>query len=229
MSLARIILGSLLLATCVIPAAHPAVSAEGSPVELKASAANYFGAKIFDRLAGGAASQNVVFSPFSLDAALDMLTLAADGETAKRLNASLPTGRAVKTMAELQKSLASAQSEGVTFRSANALWLKDKAAARSSYVAAMQGVFHATVENANFSDPETVTKVNGWVKQNTQNLIPQIVDRLDPRPRAARRKAATCAARSAPPTCSRPLRTRPGRNARSISHCRGFAPSSAPT
>ena len=34
---------------------------------------------------------------------------------------------------------------------------------------------------ANFSDPETVKKVNGWVKQNTQNLIPQIVDRLDPR------------------------------------------------
>jgi serpin B len=177
MPLARIVLGSLLLATCMVPVAY----SEGSPVELKASAANHFGAKIFDRLAGGAASQSVVFSPFSLDAALDMLALGADGETAKRLNASLPSGRAVKTMAELQKSLASAQSEDVTFRSANALWLKDKAAARSSYVAAMQGVFDASVENANFSDPEAVKKVNGWVKQNTQNLIPQIVDRLDPR------------------------------------------------
>jgi serine protease inhibitor len=178
MSLARIILGGLLLATAVIPAAH---SVEGSRVELKASAANQFGARIFDRLLGAAANQSVVVSPFSLDTALDMLTLGAERDTARRLNASLPTGRAVKTVAELQKSLASAQSEGVTFKSANALWLKQKAAARSSYVAAMQGVFDATVENANFSDPETVKKINGWVKENTQNLIPQIVDRLDPR------------------------------------------------
>ena len=41
MSLARIVLGSLLLATSMIPIACSGVSAEGSPVELKASAANH--------------------------------------------------------------------------------------------------------------------------------------------------------------------------------------------
>jgi serpin B len=184
MSLARIVLGSFLLATSVIPVAWSAAqegSVDNSPVNLKASAANDFGAKLFDRLLGATANQSVVLSPFSLDTALDMLTLGADGDTARRLNASLPTGRAVKTVAELQKSLAAGQSESVTFKSANALWLKQKAAAQPSYVAAMQGVFDATVENANFADPETVKKVNGWVKENTQNLIPQIIDRLDPR------------------------------------------------
>jgi serine protease inhibitor len=183
MSLARIVLGSFLLASSVIPAAWSAAQegSESSPVNLKAAAANDFGAKLFDRLLGAAASQSVVLSPFSLDTALDMLTLGAKGDTAARLNKSLPTGRSVKTVMELQKSLAAGQSESVIFKSANALWLKQKAAAQPSYTAAMQSVFGASVESANFSDPETVKKVNAWVKENTQNLIPQIIDRLDAR------------------------------------------------
>lgn len=185
MSIIRILFGGLLSLAMPISLAHSDVEVSvigkvDDSVRRKAAAANQFAADLFAQLPQLRRKQNVVISPHSLDTAVDMLALAAGGDTAKRLNASLSVGRTAATAAQLQKALMSAQGDAVTLKSANSLWLKKNATAQASYVAAMQSAFRAPLVSVDFADAGIAKRVNDWVSDNTQGMISQIVDRLDP-------------------------------------------------
>ncbi len=209
MSLNRIIIGGLLasIALCPLarsqnanepmkpkdlvaaPVATPAstnpagATADAAGIKNAAQQANVFGAKVLDRLLGRGTATTVVVSPYSINSALDLLTLGAAGHTATVLTARRgipPSKKALAEQQALNHALSAASTPDVVLQMANSVWLKPGALALPAYVSAIHDGYGATVTNVDFASPATTGVVNDWVKQNTQNVIERIVDKLEP-------------------------------------------------
>jgi len=188
MSIPRSVLTALLAACIAAPAVSSSLSVgpwlAPGPKRNNGSAAepsNAFGTKVFDRLLGPGADATAVISPYSLGSALDMLTLGADGATARLLRVSRgEDGKPLnESKAKLNKLLAGASTDAITLRINNSVWLKPDAIARPAFVDSVRNVYDASVTNIDFARPATVDTINQWVMKNTQDMIPRIVDRLD--------------------------------------------------
>jgi serine protease inhibitor len=136
-------------------------------------------------LSGSNASSNVVLSPFSLDTALGILALGAGGNTQKALRAvraldGFPS-ESMDAEMKLQQSIRDASGTDLTVSIANSVWLKPKAEPRQAFVLEARAVFDAGVTNVDFSKSETLDAVNAWVSSKTHDVIPRVVDNLDPR------------------------------------------------
>jgi serpin B len=117
-------------------------------------------------------------SPSSLEAALGMLSLGADSETAQlfRDNGIDPRRGSESNGAEL----ASLSTAGITLRSANSAWLQEGLRPSSEFPDAIRDAYRASVATLDFSKPDASEKINAWVSAATEEVIPQVVDRLDP-------------------------------------------------
>ena len=169
----------------VTPAA-PAANAnrDSAAVKSAAKAANTFGTSVLNHLLGPGAGTTVMVSPYSINSALDMLTLGAGGNTAKLLRAKrgiAPSPQAAAAQAALNHVIADASTPDVTIRLANSVWLTPKAKPLPPFVTAVHDGYDAEVTNVDFANPATLDAVNGWVKQHTQDVIPRIVDTIDPK------------------------------------------------
>lgn len=142
--------------------------------------ANRLGSRVFGQLVGPSKTSNVVFSPFSMSSALDVLTLGASGNTLRILEKQ----REIKSsslgdQAHLQRDLRSASSGDTTLTFANSVWLEPTARPRAAFLAAARSVFDADIANVDFRKADTVNAINAWVNKNTKGAIPRIVDTLD--------------------------------------------------
>ena len=205
MSLHRIITTGLLatIALCAAARSEPAAPSPEAPknlvvapvagsasavedpagIQSAAKLSNAFGTKVFNLLLGPGAGTTVMMSPASLTGALDMLTLGAGADTAALLRRARGIGQTPKAadrQGALHHSLVHASTPDVTVRIANSAWLKPKASPMPAFVTALHDLYDASVTNVDFANPSTVGTVNGWVKQNTQDVIDHIVDQLAP-------------------------------------------------
>jgi serpin B len=168
----------------VAPVAAPA-SPQGELAAARAAAtmSNAFGTRLLNTLLGAGTSTSVVVSPYSVNSALDMLTRGAVGPTATVLRVGrgvAQSANADQQQSALNHALAAASTPEVIVRLANSAWLKPDATPLPAFVAAVRDGYGASVENVDLSSAATVDKMNAWVKQNTENVIERIVDRIDP-------------------------------------------------
>lgn len=156
------------------PSASPAVSESQQPLAIS----DQFGSRVFGRALESDTQSNVVMSPSSLDAALGMLSLGAGGATAKlfRDNGIDPLNGSERNGAKL----ASFSTAGITLRSANSAWLRAGLKPRRQFPNAMRAAYDADVAALDFSKPEAVEKINAWVSAATEEVIPRVVDSIDP-------------------------------------------------
>jgi serine protease inhibitor len=188
MSAVRAMLGGLLAAGAVASLAQSAMAADSrsdrretvAAVLKLAAPANRFGTAVFSRLAGGA-HQTVVLSPYSLGAALDMLALGAEGKTATLLaERGGQPAQSVDEQAALHRQLTEQSPGGVIIRSANSVWLRPNAPPLPDYAENLRETFKAQVKNIDFTKQASADEINGWVKDSTQGVIANVVDKLDP-------------------------------------------------
>lgn len=186
MLLARIIL-SVVIGGLVATSGPRRVSAQGTaearPPSRLTQASNELGAKVLAQLGGSAPASNVVVSPYSLDSALGMLTLAADGKTLSLLRAFRGTegapGNPLDDAFKQQQALFSASTPDVVLRIANSAWLKPNIMPRLAFTAGLQYLYNATLSTVDFAKPGTADIINAWVKDKTEGAIAHVVDALD--------------------------------------------------
>ena len=116
--------------------------------------------------------ENVVASPYSAGVALSMLTEGAVGQTKVELDNAL---NGCLFMPEPM-----GDSETVTVKSANSIWISDNFSVRNRFVAHMEDDFKADVEVMDFADPATLQSMNRWCADNTEGKITKIKDSLSP-------------------------------------------------
>ncbi len=167
----------------------PAPSEEISGVSLTEGQYAYVGAGnefAFNLLRGlyKESGRSMVFSPLSIQYALGMAVNGAKGETAQEIFDVLGMGEDLVSMNDYCRTLLNqlpATDLGVVLKMADAMVLNDKYSVLPSYKERINSVFYAPVASLSFEDPDKVKAlVNDWCKQNTEGLIPSLLDSVDP-------------------------------------------------
>ena len=134
----------------------------------------------------GEKGANTLISPVSLEMAFGMLTTGAEegSETEKELMELLMPGENVSSdtlngeMATLSGRLK--KTDGTDWNVVNSVWLKNdgKVKLKDSYISDTVNYYQAELFSAPF-DQSTVDDINAWVKKNTKERIPGIIDSLN--------------------------------------------------
>ncbi len=144
-----------------------------------------FSFKLFQAIESQAATtDNVFVSPTSVALALSMAYNGADGTTAGAMNQALQlNGMSLDSLNQSNSALKAVLKNAdpaVQLNIANSLWARQGVQFNADFLKRNQDSYQAEVATLDFDQPESVGRINNWVKDKTQGKIPQIVDRLKP-------------------------------------------------
>ncbi len=127
--------------------------------------------------------KNILISPTSILYAFGMLENGAKGDTLKQLEDAVNNGMDKdslnKSLCSLRASLQS--SEAVKWNIANSIWFKDdgELAVNKDFLSLVKDNYSAEVYKAPF-DTSTLNDINLWVSENTDQMIPAVLDNISP-------------------------------------------------
>jgi len=161
----------------------PAPSASDTEISEDAVfAVSSFGMELF-RQCYATGEKNTLVSPLSVMLALGMTANGADGRTLEQFEETLGGGMSIgqlnETYFSLMKSLTDTRGSTV-LNIAEAIWLNEGFEPRDAFLQANADFYGAAAYRMNFSEAETLEKINGFVNEKTEGLIPEIIDELDP-------------------------------------------------
>ncbi|RMH70152.1 MAG: serpin family protein [Gemmatimonadetes bacterium] len=127
---------------------------------------------------------NILISPLSISMALAMTYNGASGETQAAMQSALELNGlslaemniAYHDLIDLLQSL----DPNVTFRLANSIWYRQGFSVLPDFLHRNQTYYQADIRDADFTDPQTVGRVNDWVNQRTNGTIPTVIDHIPP-------------------------------------------------
>lgn len=134
-------------------------------------------------------SDNVLYSPLSLDMALGLVTEGSTGNVREQLNNYLGTDNYSEYASQYinRASTLNYELEGfgeyndgaysMAFDIANSLWVSQNYNLLDNYKTRVTEYYAAEVDYVDMSNPrETADRVNNWCNEKTRGLIPQILD-----------------------------------------------------
>ena len=122
--------------------------------------------------------KRVLISPLSAALALSMSANGARGDTLKQFEV-LFGGDLEAINAACAQLMQEYQTLGGSTQChiANSVWADPEGQIKDEFVGKCQGIFDAQVFQADLSDKSIVKAVNGWVSDNTEKMIPSIIDK----------------------------------------------------
>jgi serine protease inhibitor len=162
-----------------------------APIELAAggdlvtASSNDFGFDIFNRIVAGApTNQNVFISPISISLALAMTLNGARNATADSMEYALRLpDLTTNEINAVYKSLIDGLTtvdEKVLLKIANSIWYKQDFVVEQDFISVNQNFYNSKVEGLDFGNPSSKDIINGWVEDNTNGKIKNLIDRIDP-------------------------------------------------
>ncbi len=129
--------------------------------------------------------QNTLISPTSVLYAMCMTTNGADGKTKEELEASICQGIDIETFNKYMYSYSkflkggTSSDDSVKVKLANSIWAKKDITFEKDFLETDKSYYDAEIYSEPFDD-NTKKNLNNWVKNATDGMIPQIIDRIDP-------------------------------------------------
>lgn len=127
---------------------------------------------------------NPLISPQSIFMDFAMLYNGASGRTKSAIDKALQLkGMDINALNTAQSELLENFPKidtSVTITIANAIWYRKDRIPQNSFLSVNQEFYHAKIQDADFSDPQTKTAINNWVSENTNGKIPTIIDNISP-------------------------------------------------
>jgi serine protease inhibitor len=141
---------------------------------------NKFGLKLFKEIVKEEKDSNVFISPLSVSMALGMTYNGANGETQKAMQKTLElSGLTVDEVNQCYEHLIESLTQldpKVQFQIANSIWFRQDREPEKEFIDLCKEYFDALVRAMNFADPNAAKIINGWVYENTNGKIEEIVD-----------------------------------------------------
>ena len=146
---------------------------------------NSFGLKLFKEINSEQTDSNVFISPLSISMALGMTYNGAAGSTEEAMRTTLEFGdlsrseinESYKSLIELLMGIDS----DVEFNIANSIWYRDDLTFEQDFFERCRDYFDARVSGLDFSQSAAVKDtINGWVEENTNGRIKDILDFVSP-------------------------------------------------
>lgn len=165
---------SSLTAAAVVLGSCPAAAYASSSSE-NSGAITDFSVELFRKSAED--GENTLISPFSVLSALSMTANGADGDTLKQMEDVF--GLSLDELNDYFRTYISDEQDAVTI--ANSLWLKDQDELPVSpdFTRAVTDYYQSEI----FEEPmdeSTLSKINSWVDENTDGMIQEILDKIQP-------------------------------------------------
>lgn len=156
-----------------------ALYGDGFDAGTVSDAAGKFSLNLFKKAVETADGKNILLSPLSLYTALSLTANAAEGKTLRQFEELL----GVENLEGLSKFLndyVSSLSSGDGFTLANAIWANDdKMELNGDFVKTAKAYFGAEINASPFTE-KTLKDINGWVKENTDEMIDGVLNDLAP-------------------------------------------------
>lgn len=165
---------------------------KGEPVNIELEGRYEKAAYLTDKVYEKNGAKNTMVSPLSLDMALGLLSVGANGQTKEELSQYLGTEdygkfaeQYMNYAAELNTELPpdSAINMGgrykMAYEIANSIWLKEDRKLIKKYAEQVEKQFGAKAELVSFKPSDlskTVEQINGWCNEKTHELVPEIVN-----------------------------------------------------
>lgn len=128
---------------------------------------------------------NVLISPMSILYAMAMTANGADGETLKELENVLAQGQSIEQLngylKRYLKEIMSEQDEDAKFKMANSLWYNESngnVEIKAPFLQTVADYYDASIFKSKFSD-KTKDEINQWITEHTDQMINNMIDRLD--------------------------------------------------
>ncbi len=155
-------------------------SARAADSSAVVAATNDFGFRLYANLANSDGEKNLFISPLSVELALAMTYNGAHGSTRQAMAKTL--GWEGLTLAQvndgyhtLSNYLYAADPNNARLDLANSLWVSKKETFQTNFLQRDTFAYKAELTKVDFTDPQTVTRVNDWVSAHTAKMIPTIV------------------------------------------------------
>lgn len=166
-----------------IPSGQSTDSKNKNMDALLVAANNEFGFDLFNQLCAQDNGKNTFFSPLSVATALAMTYIGAVGDTHLAMKRVLKYGE--MNHAEINQSGSALMSKlkssdpKVELLIANSLWARQGVEFNPLFMDRNRQFFGAEVAALDFSNPQSVKRINGWVSQNTKGKIPAIIEQIE--------------------------------------------------
>ena len=151
---------------------------EAAPVKPEAAqAAADFSLRLFQ--AGREAGKNTLISPISVLSALAMTANGAKGETLAQMEQVLGMDR--EALNGFFRTWLEALAKDPALKAANSIWFTqgDRFTVNRDFLQTNADYYGADLYQAPFDD-STLAAINNWVKEKTDGMIPEILDRIPP-------------------------------------------------
>ena len=165
---------SSLTAAAVVLGSCPAAAYASSSSD-NSGAITDFSVELFRKAAEN--GENTLIAPFSVLSALSMTANGADGDTLKQMEDVF--GLSLDELNDYFRTYISDEQDAVTI--ANSLWLKDQdqLPVNPDFTRAVTDYYQSEI----FEEPmdeSTLSKINSWVDENTDGMIQEILDKIQP-------------------------------------------------
>ena len=145
-------------------------------------AVNEFALELTVQLGRQDAGQNVFLSPANVAVALAMTANGARGETLQSMLSALNLDtldlETVNSNFAALQALLVRDEPGATIAIANALWARAGIAFNADFLQRTQRFYDARIEALDFDQPDAPKTINEWVRRQTNDKIPAIVERI---------------------------------------------------
>ncbi len=145
-------------------------------------AVNEFALELTVQLGRQDAGQNVFLSPANVAIALAMTANGARGETLQSMLSALNLNtldlETVNSNFAALQALLVRDEPGATIAIANALWARAGIAFNADFLQRTQGFYDARIEALDFDQPDAPKTINEWVRRQTNDKIPAVVERI---------------------------------------------------
>ena len=146
------------------------------------SSSDEFGLKLFKKVNEFEGEKNIFISPLSISMALGMALNGANGSTYDAMQSTLElSSLSNQEINEAYKSLIELLTQidpKVQFDIANSIWYKNDLNFEQDFIDINKKYFNAEIEGLNFRDPNSVSIINNWVSDNTNEKIKSIIDEI---------------------------------------------------
>jgi len=153
-----------------------------SELELIVSS-NKFGFNLFKKILENDKEANIFISPLSDSMALGMVYNGARGTTQEAMQKTLELeGMDLQEVNEAYKNLINLLinlDSQVVLQLANSIWYRHDLYVESEFINLNRDYFNAEVTALDFSSPDAVDIINGWVNTHTNGKIKKIVKPID--------------------------------------------------
>ncbi|MBQ7827403.1 MAG: serpin family protein, partial [Clostridia bacterium] len=137
--------------------------------------------ELFQHTAAASEGENMMISPLSIQLALAMTANGADGKTLsemeKVLGGSISIDKLNEYLYTYQNALPS--TEKTKLNIANSIWFRDTFGVNQAFLQTNADYYGAAAYRSPFDD-QTVKDINNWVNQNTDGMIDEMVQSIDP-------------------------------------------------